>query len=94
MCMLVCGSRIVQLGTGGGQMDAIAHCFYSLFECVRLSECLSVIITLTLISPKAAWNALNLFCVYLCVRVCARREEQDCRAGGCEVSSVCPSVTL
>lgn len=43
--------------------------------------------------PQAVWKALNLLCV--CVLfVRSRREEQDGGAGGREVPSVCPSVTL
>lgn len=58
-----------------------------------------VIMTLTLISPRLCRRRSILLCVFLCVHVfvclrLVRGEEQDGGAGGCEVPSVRPSVTL
>lgn len=58
-----------------------------------------VITTLTLISPRLCRRRSILLCVFLCAHifVClplVRGEEQDGGAGGCEVPSVRPSVTL
>lgn len=70
----VCNSKII--AQWGGQEEGT---WMGCTVCVWLSECLSVIITLTLISPKAALKALNLFlwvslcvCAFLSVCVCAR----------------------
>lgn len=64
--VFVRGSWItVQWGTTRRQMDLVAHWAYSVCACV--SECLSVIITLTLISPRLP-GRLSIFFVYFCVR--------------------------
>lgn len=93
MCMLVFDSKvIVQLGTRGGQMDVATYCLYSARERVRLSELFVSDYYLDLDFPQGRTGRSQSFLV--CVSVCARREEQDSGAGGREVPSVRPSVTL
>lgn len=91
-CVLVCSSKTNCLVEDEKKALWAGNTLLSVCVCLReremKCECLSVIITLTLISPRLC-TKLSIF-----VCVCVRREEQDSGAGGCEVSSVCSSVTL
>lgn len=91
-CVLVCSSKTNCLVEDEKKALWAGNTLLSVCVCLREREMKWMFVSrhyLDLDFPKAVYKALNL-----CVCVCVRREEQDSGAGGCEVSSVCSSVTL